>query len=180
LNFLLKDNYLLNKKPYFKKTKKKNGCDVMKKITFLFFSIIITLILVPINSLAATLQNLPSKESSKQWEVVVGKADSSDPKLNKSKKPDLYNVYSLNIKNIGEEDIKMVKVEAYRGEPNSATQFELFTVDYEQDSLKSSFHHQNFPLYTKATQLNVIVTWTKKSDKNDHPRKYRELFVFQQ
>ncbi|MGJ7912338.1 hypothetical protein [Neobacillus sp. LXY-1] len=152
----------------------------MKKPTNLLLSMIIALILVPINSLAATLQNLPSKESSKQWEVIVGKADSDDTKLNKSTKPDLYNVYSLNIKNIGDKDIKMVKVEAYRDEPNSTTQYELFTVDYEHNSLEKPFHHQNFPLYTKATQLKVIVTWTKKSDKNDYPRKYSEQFVFQQ
>ncbi|WP_088087985.1 hypothetical protein [Bacillus sp. OV166] len=97
--------------------------------------------------------------------MVVGKAASNDPNLNKSTKPELYNVYSLDIKNIGDKDNKMVRVEAYRDEPNSTTQFELFTVDYEHDNLNPSFQHQNFPLYTKATELKVIVTWTKKSEK---------------
>ena len=153
----------------------------MIRLTLSLLSLAVILTLIPLNSSAATLKNIPSKEYSKQWEVVVGKADSDEPKLNKSSKPDLYSVFSLDVKNIGDENIKLIRVEAYRDEPNSTTQYELFTVDYEDEqALYPSFHHHNFPLYTKAKELKVIITWTKKSEKNDHQRKFREQFVFQQ
>lgn len=153
----------------------------MKKIKISLLCISLLVILTPINTLAATLEKLPSTESSKHWKVVIAKGDHEDPKLNKSDKPDLYNVYSMDIKNIGDENVKLVTVEAYRDEPNSSKEYELFTTDYREDKpFEPSFHHHNFPLYTKATELKVIVTWTDKSDKSKYQRKFREEFVFQQ
>lgn len=152
----------------------------MKKfiISLLFTAL---LILAPKNSWAASLNKLPSTEYSEQWKVVIAKGDHEDPNLNKSDKPDLYNVYSMDIKNIGNENVKLVRVEAYRNEPNSTKEFELFTADYEQgESSNPSFHHSNFSLYNKATKLKVMITWTDTSDTSKYPRKFREQFIFKQ
>jgi hypothetical protein len=130
----------------------------------------------PENIFATKFEKLPMVENSEQWEVVLGKPDSHDKMANKSK-PGYFNVYSMDIKNVGDKDVNIVRVEAYRDQPNSMTEYELFTADgLSQDS----FHHMNFPLYSKAKKLNVIVTWTKISDTNAHKRKYREQFVFNQ
>jgi hypothetical protein len=130
--------------------------------------------LYPENTNAANFEPLPKVEHSKQWEVVINKPDS---KVANKLKPVNFNVYSMHIKNVGKKDVNIVRVEAYRDQPNTTTEYELFTFDgLNQDS----FHHMNFPLYSKANQLNVIVTWTKISDTNEHKRKYREQFVFTQ
>ncbi|MGD6960436.1 hypothetical protein ACQCWA_22975 [Rossellomorea aquimaris] len=152
----------------------------MKKFTISLLCIALLVTWAPISSLAQSLEKLPSTETSKQWEVLIGKGDHEDPKLNKSDKPGLYNIYSMDIKNIGDENVKLVRVEAYRDDPNSTKEYELFTAEYDQDKpLNSSFHHHNFPLYTKATKLKVILTWTAKSDESKYKRKFREQFVFE-
>lgn len=134
----------------------------MKKLTvsLLFLTLLITL--SSINSLAASLKELPATKSSEQWEVVIGKTDSHNSKANKSDRPDLYNVYSMDIKYIRDKNINLVRVEAYRDEPNSNTDYELF-------------HHHNFPIYTKAKKLKVIVTWSEKNDNSK--RKYRTVYL---
>ncbi|MEH7384413.1 hypothetical protein V7147_03215 [Bacillus sp. JJ1521] len=151
----------------------------MKKITSFLFITLLLISSVPSIGVAASLNKLSAKEVSKQWEVVVGKPDNEDPKANISDKPDLYNVYSLDIKNIGDDNIELVRVEAYRNEPNTSFEYELFTVenDAPKKNLYPSFHHTNFPLYAKATELKIVVTWTKKHDQH---RKLREQFVFKQ
>jgi hypothetical protein len=158
------------------KTKKKNGSDEMNMANGLLIAVVLLVTSLPINTFAASMEKLPALESSKQWNVTIGDPDSEDPKANQSK-PGYFNVYSMDIKNVGDKDVNIVRVEAYRNEPNSTTEYELFTSNgLSQDS----FHHMNFPLYINATKLNVIVTWTKKSDTSKHQRKYREQFVFEQ
>lgn len=150
----------------------------MKKLIFSLLST--ALLLTPINSLAATLDELPSTESSNQWKVVIGKPDNEPPEFNKSTKPDLYNLYSMDIENIGDKNINLIKIEVYRNEPNSTKDYELFTVeddDIHRNDIGPSFHHHNFPMYTKATKLKVILTW---ADSSKSERKFREEFVFEQ
>jgi hypothetical protein len=150
--------------------------DQMKySLQFVFIlASIVFLSLYPEKTYAIEFNKLSKVENSKQWEVVIGKPDSHDKMANKSK-PGYFNVYSMDIKNVGEKDVNIVRVEAYRDQPNSTTEYELFTADgLNQDS----FHHMNFPLYSKSNKLNVIVIWTKASDTNAHKRKYREQFVF--
>lgn len=137
-----------------------------------------TFLLVPINSLAATLKKLPSSESSNQWKVVIGKPD--NPGFNKSTNPDLYNLFSMDIKNIGDKNIKLIRIEAYRNEPNSTKEYELFTIENDTNDMHPSFHHHNFPMYTKATELKVILTWTDNSKESEYKRRFREQFVFEQ
>ncbi|MDQ0229225.1 hypothetical protein [Metabacillus malikii] len=153
----------------------------MKKIvTYTLFAFLL-LTLIPSNCLATTLDKIPVKKSSNQWEVVIGKPDNEDPKANISDKPELYKFYSLNIKNIGDEYIELVRIEAFRDEPNINTEYELFTVESEPNkNLYPPFHHSNFPLYTKAKELKVVVTWIKEGDNPSNQRKYREQFVFKQ
>lgn len=75
----------------------------------------------PINASASSLGHLPSTEKSNQWEVIIDKPKSDDLKS----KPDVYNVYSMDIRYIGNEDIKIERVEAYRDDPSSSSDFEL-------------------------------------------------------
>lgn len=145
------------------------------KVKILMLFSMFTLSLFPINVIASSLDKLPSSETSSQWEVVIDKPDNNDVEANPT-----FNVYSMDIKNIGNENIKIVKVEAYRDEPNSQTDFELFTVDFEKEkdmNLQASFHHKNFPISTEAKSLKVIITWKKQSDSS---RLFREKFIFNQ
>jgi hypothetical protein len=151
----------------------------MKKLKMFLLSFVLLSTMAPINTFAASLEKIPSSLSSKQWSVVIGKADSSETKNNKSK-PNVFNVYSMDIKSIGKEDVNLVRIEAYRDEPNSSPEFELFTIDPGMKSLQPNFHHANFPLSVKASKLKVVITWTKKSDNGKYPRKYREQFLFEQ
>jgi hypothetical protein len=150
----------------------------MKMISPLVFMSVL-FFLAPVNSSAATLENLPSAETTKNWKVVVGEPDTNNPKLNKSTNPDLYNIFSLDIKHVRDEKIKLVKVEAYREEPKLNTEYELFTAELNKEKYSSNnFHFQNFGLSKKSSYLKVVVTWTKEDDHTN--RKYREEFIFQQ
>lgn len=148
----------------------------MKKLLTWFTSFVLLFILIPINGIAATLDKLPSSLSSEQWKVVIGIPDADKPELNKSEHG-VFNVYSMDIKNIGKNDVNLVRVEAYRNTPHSKTEFGLFTIE---DNMlpQSSFHHHNFPLAINAKEITVIITWTKKGSNNKYERKYREQFVF--
>ena len=152
----------------------------MKRFTLQLSLVSFCLTFVPINSFAETLEKLPATETSDQWEVVIGKPDTDDPNLNKSDNPDLYNVYSMVINNISNKDnVELVRIEVYRDHPKLSKEYELFTTNYdEKNLLEPTLHHHNFPLYTKATKLKVIVTWTEKNDQSD--RRYKEQFVFKQ
>lgn len=147
----------------------------MKIIKVFTLSTILSILIFPLSSIASPLDQLPSSKLSKNWEVVIDK-----PKSNElPPKPNVYNLYSMDIKYISDEDIKMERVEAYRDEPGSSTDFELFTSNLgnEKNVDQQSFHHQNFPISVKANNLKVIVTWAKKDDSS---RKFKEEFIFKQ
>ncbi|WP_339229830.1 hypothetical protein NSQ77_06910 [Oceanobacillus sp. FSL K6-2867] len=153
----------------------------MKFIKVFILTTILSFLLFPTNGMASTLEILPSSEKSNEWEIVIDK-----PKNNEVKsKPDVYNIYSMAIKYIGNEDIKIERVEMYRNDPSSSYDFELLTAsgdDLELEVLeKNSDHpvisHQNFLISTEATNLKVIVTWKKEGKES---RKYREEFNFKQ
>jgi hypothetical protein len=150
----------------------------MKKTLMLLLSIALFISLIPMNTHAANLNKLPSVQSSRQWSVEIGKAETNQPELIQSK-PGVYNVYSMDVKYVGKEEIKIVNIEAYRNEPRTSTEFELFTVK-DIRLQQPLFHHSNFPISTKATKLTVILTWSKKSDTSTFPRTYKEQFVFNQ
>ncbi|PUB08212.1 hypothetical protein [Paenisporosarcina sp. OV554] len=141
----------------------------MKKLKIFLLSILLLTTLPPINTFATTLEKLPLSVSSEQWSVVIG-----EPENDKSK-AGVYNVYSMEVKNIGDENINLVSVEAYRDEPKSPTEFELFTFTADLN-MQPYFQHTNFPISVEASKLKVTITWTGKSDN----RKYRETFIFNQ
>ncbi|GIO25208.1 hypothetical protein J11TS1_37890 [Oceanobacillus sp. J11TS1] len=98
-------------------------------------------------------------------------------------KPEVYNIYSMDVTYIGDEDIKLDRVEVYRDDPSTSYDIELFTATgdgdlvIEKNSEQPSIGHQNFPISTKATELKVIITWKSESDGS---RKYKEEFTFKQ
>ncbi|GGP16406.1 hypothetical protein [Oceanobacillus neutriphilus] len=145
---------------------------------FIFFTIL-SFLLFPISGVASALEKLPSSDKTDQWEIMIDKPKNEDVEP----KPDVYNMYSMDVQYIGDEDIKLERIEAYRDDPSSSYDFELFTIadtdDFEIDknSKQPVFNHQNFPLSVQAKELKVIVTWTNKGDSD---RKYREEFIFKQ
>jgi glycogen synthase len=150
----------------------------VKKIAYYILLSLVTAMMIPTGSQANVLENLPRTLETKNWRVVVGKPDHYDTKLNNSTRPEIYNVYSLDIVYTGDMNIELVRVEAYRNAPKSIpTLYELFTAEFSNEKpLEPSFHHSNFPLDTKSTELIVTVTW-KYKNRND--RKFKEQFLFQ-
>ena len=72
---------------------------------------------------ALTFNHLPTKQTSKQWSVEVGKAELD--KTSVRPKKGVYELYSFKVKNI-EKNVDSVTVQAFRDEPNSKTKFALF------------------------------------------------------
>ncbi|MFD1445110.1 hypothetical protein [Oceanobacillus profundus] len=151
----------------------------MKFIKVFILTTLLSFLLFPTSGMASTLEKLPLSEKSNEWEIVIDK-----PKNNEVKpKPDVYNIYSMAIKYIGNEDIKIERVEMYRNDPSSSYDFELLTASgddlevLEKNSDHPVISHQNFLISTEATKLKVIVTWKNEGKES---RKYKEEFIFQQ
>jgi len=156
------------------------GCEILKKII-----VIVSLIIgfnFHTNTYAKSFNSLPLTKSSDQWSIKINQADLdkvNEPKLTKAKKG-VFNVYSLDISNIGDRNINNVRIEAFRDEPNSKTYYELFT--NEGDILVkegSSYHHSNFPISVKAKILKIDITWEKTINENQR-RHFKETFIFHQ
>ncbi len=127
---------------------------------------------------AASIKELPVTQSSNQWKVTVGKAETDNSKEEK----DVFNLYSIDIKNIGDK-VYNLTFEVYRDEPSTKTMFGLSEVkSIDQDF----YHHSNQPVSSNAKQIEVIVTWREKpyeqlNDGKKVPgRKFKETFVFYQ
>jgi hypothetical protein len=150
----------------------------LKKIALYLLVSLVALWMLPTGSQANELEHLPRTLETKNWRVVIGKPDHKDPKLNKSTRPEIYNVYSLDVVYKGDMNIELVRVEAYKSTPKSIpTLYELFTAEFSKKiPLYPSFHHSNFPLDTKSKELIVAVTW---KNKNSDERKFKEQFLFQ-
>lgn len=133
--------------------------------------------IVPKNTLALTVDNLPIKQSSQLWTVVLGKPDSKHPNANKSPQ-DVFNLYSLDIKSMTNKNIKNVHIEAFRNEPNTNTMFELFTVTGKNHPKHygTIVHRHIFPVSANSNNIEVTITWSEKGLN----KKYRETFVFRQ
>ncbi len=102
-------------------------------------STILSIFLFPLSSIPSSLEQLPSSKLTKDWEEVIDK-----PKINELKpKPNVYNLYSMDIKYIGDETIRIERVEAYRDDPGSSADFDLFTANSgkEMNVDQQSFHH---------------------------------------
>lgn len=156
------------------------GCEILKKIIVIF--LLILGFSFHTNTYAKSFNSLPISKSSNQWSVKIDQADQdqvNEPELTKAKKG-VFNVYSLDISNIGDRSINNVRIEAYRNEPHSKTYYELFT--HEGDILikdGSSYHHANFPISVKAKVFKVDITW-EKTIKGNQIRHFKETFIFHQ
>ncbi|WP_235815167.1 hypothetical protein [Neobacillus vireti] len=72
---------------------------------------------------ALTFDHLPTKQTSDQWSVQVGKAMESENSVISEKGK--FHTYSLKVDNLGDE-IASVKINMYRNEPDSKTKYSLF------------------------------------------------------
>ncbi|MEY2196811.1 hypothetical protein AB7942_29480 [Neobacillus sp. BF23-41] len=136
------------------------------------------MIFAPLNTRAVQFEQFSSKETSKQWNVVIEKSISDNSKHNPLKKDGLYNLYNIGITNIGDKNVRLTRIEAYSDVQKKEN--ELFTFDDKKDNMlnSSSFFQQTFPLHSKSTKMKVIVTWTD-NNKSNQQRKYKEEFIFQ-
>ncbi|MEH7237956.1 hypothetical protein [Bacillus sp. JJ1562] len=149
----------------------------MKHIFVAIISVL-TIISSSLSASAASIKDLPVTQTSNHWKVTLGKAESE--KLTEEK--DLFNLYSIDIKNIGEK-VYDLTFEVYRDEPYTKTMFALSEVtSLDQDY----YHHTNQPVSINAEQIEVIVTWREKpyerlnNEKKVPARKFKESFVFYQ
>ncbi|QOR67316.1 hypothetical protein IM538_04025 [Cytobacillus suaedae] len=140
---------------------------------------------------ALTFDQLPTKQTSTQWEVQVGKAiESSEDSLKPVKGK--FHTYSLHVNNIG-DDVFSVKINMYRNEPGSKTKYSLTGCPDEKDcnqkthepemglakqlNEKVPYVYNNFPLAEKATEFEVEIVWTQIENPG---RPLKETFVFTQ
>ncbi|AND41492.1 hypothetical protein [Cytobacillus oceanisediminis] len=152
--------------------------------SFLLFSFFLT----PINTYALTFDNLPIKQTSKQWEVRIGEAGQGKGMVKPVKGK--FQTYSLEVENIG-KDVFSVEINLFRNEPNSKTKFSLHSCphgwDCNNDNYERAislartlntngnfFRHSNFLLAEKATELEVEIVWTQGKD----GRRLKETFTF--
>ena len=126
-----------------------------------------------------TIEELPVKHASKQWEVQIGKAEAG----NGMAKPEkgAFHTYAVEIKNIG-HDVASAEIFVYRNEPNSSTKFSLWNIPHENPvslakSLNhgSSVKHRNLLMAENATELEVDMIWTEKGSEG---RLLKETFIF--
>ncbi|WP_285766949.1 hypothetical protein [Peribacillus sp. SI8-4] len=137
---------------------------------------------------ALTFNELPTKQTSKQWSVQVGKAEKGNGLVRPEK--GRFHTYSLEVDNIG-KDILSAEIYMFRNEPNSTTKFALFGCPDEKDCNKESFERaitlakqlnegypykfSNFLLAEKASELEVVIVWTQKGSEG---RPLKETFTF--
>ena len=153
--------------------------------TFILFLLIIVAIIPETKAL--TFEELPVKQTSKQWSVQIDKADQGKglAKPEKGK----FHTYSLEVNNIG-KDVFSAEVNLFRNEPNSRTKFSLVGCPDGEDCNKNHYaiaksrakpmnngipyKFTNFLLAEKATELEVEIVWTEDSS----GRPLKETFTF--
>lgn len=138
-----------------------------------------SIILPTINAQSNALT--PEHQATKQWWVQIDESVFDQPSLSKPISGE-YDTYSLVIRNQG-KTLHDVTVEAFRKDPQSSTQLELFTLPV---GTVASGHnvvkHSDFPVSTKAEQIEIVITWREPDGKNQSVagkgRKYKQSFVF--
>ncbi|MFE4525764.1 hypothetical protein ACFRCQ_27370 [Cytobacillus firmus] len=112
------------------------------------------------------LFDVPNEMQSDKWKVELGEVKYVD-NMAKPKKG-VNEMYSLKITNIGNKDLKNVKIDFYRNEPNSMTRYGLHTPSERQDVFKKGrdFSFSNLPISLKATELEVVISW--QDDPSSH------------
>lgn len=100
-------------------------------------------------------------------------------------KKDEFQTYQFSVKNVGNSEVYNVHVEVFRNEPKTKTKYELFSLKESRlASGKTGFEHANFPVATKADEVDVIITWQEhpfrsmRNGQKVEARKFKEHFVF--
>ncbi|WP_409300851.1 hypothetical protein [Peribacillus sp. SCS-155] len=147
-----------------------------KTIAILTFAIWVSLA-SSIHIKALTLDKLPASQASQQWGVVIGRTSSNIPSQI-SLEAGVFNIYNIDIKNIGDKNIENVVVEVYRDGNIEKTKYELFTTEAGPLLEEGSSQYRNIPVSEKTHTLEVIITWTKNIKDKHLARRYKESFVF--
>lgn len=123
----------------------------------------------------------PERHETKQWLVQI-----DEPIFDRSQlsKPQLgeYDTYSLVIRNQG-KTLHDVTVEAFRKDPQTSTQLELFTLSVGTvTSGHNALNHSGFPVSVEADQVEIVISWHDLDRKNQGAkgkgRKYKQTFLF--
>ncbi|KAA0765363.1 hypothetical protein [Bacillus sp. SH5-2] len=148
-----------------------------------FFLLLLCLIVVN-ETYAYSPKSLPISQHSDQWQVNIDEAKKISKKMLQAKK-DEFLTYQFSVKNVGENEVYNVQVEVFRNEPNMKTKYELFSrKESRLASGKTGFKHANFPVSTKADEVDVIITWQEhpfrsmRNGQKIESRKFKEHFVF--
>ncbi|WP_342603848.1 hypothetical protein [Peribacillus sp. FSL E2-0159] len=161
---------------------------VKKTILAICTLFLLNIVAPTLEAKALTFDELPTKQTSKQWSVQVGEAEQGKGLAMPEKGK--FHTYALEVDNIG-KDVLSAKIYMYRNEPNSTTKFALFGCPGEVDCNKNSFEDaisladqmndgypyrfSNFVLAEKATELEVEIVWTEKGSEG---RPLKETFTF--
>ncbi|MFE4524497.1 hypothetical protein ACFRCQ_20675 [Cytobacillus firmus] len=148
---------------------------------------LVVLFLISIGTIVSAESNqlfeVPIIKQSDQWNVELGEAKYGDNMARPQK--GVNEMYSLKIINIGKENLKNVKIDFYRGDPNSMTKYGLHTPSERQAVFKKGmdFSFSNLPISLKATELEVVISW--QDDPSTHAdgkvvkgREYKQTFTF--
>ncbi|MBT2647868.1 hypothetical protein J7E52_14370 [Bacillus sp. ISL-34] len=161
---------------------------MFKKTILAICTLFLLNIVVPtLETKALTFDELPIKQTSKQWSVQIGEAGKGKGLVKPEKGK--FHTYSLDVNNIG-KDVFSVEINMFRNEPHSTTKFSLFSCPeghecnndhYERSKSLAKqlnnempYHFSNFLLAEKATEMEVEIIWIQ--DKNGRPLK--ETFTF--
>ncbi|QIW80240.1 hypothetical protein [Bacillus tequilensis] len=158
----------------------------MKRVLFCICGLLFACTFVQSKALALTFTVLPITQQTDQWSVEVSEA--KEGKEFAAPKEGKYNVYSLEVKNIGKE-AATVDVQLYRNDPDSMTRFSLFGCPDENcvkqredaktlaESLNdgSPMRFNHFLLAEKASELEVVIIWTQKGQEG---RQLKQTFTF--
>ncbi|MEI1421660.1 hypothetical protein EFK13_10400 [Bacillus cabrialesii] len=150
----------------------------MKRLLFSLCGLLFAFAFVQSKAHALTFTVLPITQKTEQWSVEVSAA--KDEKGYAAPKERKYNVYSLEVKNIGKE-AAMVDVQLYRNDPDSITRFSLFgcpdeCVKQKEDAKtlaeslneSSPLRFNHFMLADQASELEVVIIWTQKGQEGRH------------
>ncbi|MGF9941494.1 hypothetical protein ABEX73_26925 [Bacillus anthracis] len=146
-----------------------------------FFLLLLCLIVVN-ETYAYSPKSLPISQNSDQWQVNIAEPKKANKKKLQAKK-DEFQTYQFSVKNVGNSEVYNVHVEVFRNEPK--TKYELFSLKESRlASGKTGFEHANFPVATKADEVDVIITWQEhpfrsmRNGQKVESRKFKEHFVF--
>ncbi|KKZ92621.1 hypothetical protein B4147_1857 [Bacillus wiedmannii] len=148
-----------------------------------FFLLLLCLIAVN-ETYAYSPKSLPISQNSDQWKVNIDEPKNIGNNMLQAKK-DEFQTYQFSVKNVGNSEVYNVQVEVFRNEPKTKTKYELFSrKESRLASGKTGFEHTNFPLATKADEVDVIITWQEhpfrsmRNGQKVESRKFKEHFVF--